>query len=59
MRPMHQDAAVVRRSLLLIVGLMAVSTVLFVVGVAVKRRGEALKAGDHANVGELTFYTLG
>jgi len=30
---MHQDAAVVRRSLLLIVGLMAVSTVLFVVGV--------------------------
>jgi hypothetical protein len=59
MRPMHQDAAVVRRSLLLIVGLMAVSTVLFVVGVAVKRRGETLKAGDHANVGELTFYTLG
>jgi hypothetical protein len=58
MRPMHQDAAVVRRSLLLIVGLMAVSTVLFV-GVAVKRRGETLKAGDHANVGELTFYTLG
>jgi len=56
---MHQDAAVVRRGLLLIVGLMAVSTVLFVVGVAVKRRGEALKAGDHANVGELTFYTLG
>jgi hypothetical protein len=41
MRPMHQEAAVVRRGLLLIVGLMAVSTVLFVVGVAVERRGEA------------------
>lgn len=41
MQPMHQDAAGLRRSLLLIVALMAVSTVLFVVGVAVERRGEA------------------
>ena len=41
MRPMRQDAAVLRRSLLLIVGLIAVSTLLFVAGVTVERRGEA------------------
>jgi hypothetical protein len=47
MRPMHQDAGL-RRSLLLIVGLIAVSTVLFVVGVAVERRGEAAEGtGTH------------
>jgi hypothetical protein len=47
MRPMHQDAAVVRRGLLLIVGLMAVATVLFVVGVTVERRGEATEGAAH------------
>jgi hypothetical protein len=43
MRPMHQDA-VVRRSLMLIVGLIAASTVLFVVGVTIERRGEAAES---------------
>jgi len=49
MHPITRDAvAVVRRSLLLIVALMAVSTVVFVVGVAVERRGEATEgAGAH------------
>jgi hypothetical protein len=51
MRPMHQDAAVLRRSLLLIVGLIAVSTVLFVVGVTVERQGEATEgAAAHQEV---------
>ena len=49
MQPITQDAvAGVRRSLLLIVALMAVSTVVFVVGVAIERRGEAAEgAGAH------------
>jgi hypothetical protein len=48
MRPMHQDAAGLRRSLLVLVGLIAVSTVLFVVGVTVERRGEAAEGtGAH------------
>jgi|SRR5215218_2709532 len=41
MQPENQGNAGLRRSLLLIVALIAVSTVLFVVGVAVERRGEA------------------
>jgi len=48
MRPIGQEAPVLRRSLLLIVGLIAVSTVLFVIGVTVERRGEATEgAGAH------------
>jgi hypothetical protein len=49
MQPITQDAvAGVRRGLLLIVALMAVSTVVFVVGVAIERRGEPAEgAGGH------------
>jgi hypothetical protein len=51
MRLMHQDAAVLRWSLLLIVGLITVSTVLFVVGVSVERRSEATEgAAAHQEV---------
>jgi hypothetical protein len=49
MQPITQDAvAGVRRGLLLIVALMTVSTVVFVVGVAIERRGEPAEgAGAH------------
>jgi hypothetical protein len=52
MQPTNQSAPLARGSLLLIVGLIAVSTILFVVGVTVERRGEA--AGSTAAHQELS-----
>jgi hypothetical protein len=51
MQPTNQNSLVGRGSLLLIVGLIAVSTILFVVGVAIERRSEAAEgAAAHQEV---------
>jgi hypothetical protein len=51
MQPTNQNSLVGRGSLLLIVGLIAVYTILFVVGVAIERRSEAAEgAAAHQEV---------
>lgn len=51
MQPTRREAPVLRKKLLLIVGLIAVSTALYVIGVAVERSQEATEgAGAHQEV---------